>query len=132
MIPRLAPKLSEKHIKLPPFSPMRVCLAAQVLSNSVSKEILTHVTLNDMPPAATFTADFIEKMDCLFNIFNSTQLSDAMIFKRALTDSFPAWEFLEKNDFLFKKSCFPKPKKNFTIVCERMDSKYFCFKTVME
>lgn len=111
MIPRLAPKLSEKHIKLPPFSPMRICLAAQVLSNSVSKGILTHVALNDMPPAATFTADFIEKMDCLFNIFNSTQLSDAMIFKRALTDSSPAWEFLEKMTSYLKNLVFQNQRK---------------------
>lgn len=111
MIPRLDPKLSEKHIKLPPFSPMRVCLAAQVLSNSVSKGILTHVALNDMPPAATFTADFIEKMDCLFNIFNSTQLSDAMIFKRALTDSSPAWEFLEKMTSYLKNLVFQNQRK---------------------
>ena len=38
---RMAPKLSGKHINLPPFAPMRVNLAAQVLSHSVAAGILT-------------------------------------------------------------------------------------------
>lgn len=33
---RLAPKLTKKHIELPPFAPLRVNLAAQVLSHSVA------------------------------------------------------------------------------------------------
>ncbi len=36
---RMAPKLSKDHIQLKPFSKMRVSLATQVLSNSVSKGI---------------------------------------------------------------------------------------------
>ena len=33
---RLAPRLTRKHIELPPFAPLRVCLATQVLSHSVA------------------------------------------------------------------------------------------------
>ena len=36
---RLAPKLTKQHIDLPPFSPLRVRLATQVLSHSVSAGI---------------------------------------------------------------------------------------------
>ena len=33
---RTAPKLTKTHIDMPPFSALRVCLAAQVLSHSVA------------------------------------------------------------------------------------------------
>ena len=36
---RLAPKLTDKHINLPPFTSMHVNLAAQVLSHSVAAGI---------------------------------------------------------------------------------------------
>ncbi|KAF0757380.1 Transposable element P transposase [Aphis craccivora] len=39
-------KIKPRLAKLPPFSLMRVCLAAQTFSNSVSAGILTLVSLN--------------------------------------------------------------------------------------
>ena len=39
---RMAPKLTKKHIELPPFAAMRVCLAAQVLSHTVAAGIYTY------------------------------------------------------------------------------------------
>ena len=36
---RLAPKLTKKHIELPPFAPLRVSLDAQVLSHSVASGV---------------------------------------------------------------------------------------------
>lgn len=44
---RLVPKLKKQHLKLPPFSPTRVCLAVQKLSHTVSSGMLTLVALND-------------------------------------------------------------------------------------
>ena len=38
---RMAPKLQDKHINLPPFASMRVNLAAQILSHSVAAGIST-------------------------------------------------------------------------------------------
>ena len=46
---RMAPKLKEKHIELPPFQEMCVNLAAQVLSHSVAAGISTLVTLKYLP-----------------------------------------------------------------------------------
>ncbi|KAF0716822.1 Uncharacterized protein FWK35_00028306, partial [Aphis craccivora] len=46
--PRLAPKLNSIHFKLPPFSPMCVCLATQALSHTVRSGIMTLVGLNKM------------------------------------------------------------------------------------
>ena len=45
----LAPKLKDKHIYLPPFSSMRVNLAAQVLSHSVVAGISFLVTCKELP-----------------------------------------------------------------------------------
>lgn len=80
-IPRMAPKLTKKSIILPPFSPMRVCLATNVFSHSVHAGILCNVTLNNLPARAIHTADFIDKIDTLFDIFNSAKYSDKMYRK---------------------------------------------------
>ena len=53
------PKLSNKHIKLTPYSKMNVRLTAQVLSSTVSKVLLAYG-----PPEATETAHFCSVMDC--------------------------------------------------------------------
>ena len=86
MKPRLAPKLSKLCMELPPFSPMRVCLAAHVLSHSVSCGIKTHITFNSMSSEASPTATFIEKIDTLFDIFNSIQNHSAKEFQCSLND----------------------------------------------
>ena len=49
---RMAPKLTSKHIELPPFSAMRVPLAAQVLSHTVASGILTYTSLGKLPSDA--------------------------------------------------------------------------------
>ena len=46
MLIRMASKLKDKHIILPPFSAMRVNLAAQVLCHSVAAGINTLCALN--------------------------------------------------------------------------------------
>ena len=68
---RMAPKLTDRHIILPPFSAMHVNLAAQTLSHSVAAGINTLCTLNYLPDDASVTAEFIETFDQLFNTFNS-------------------------------------------------------------
>jgi hypothetical protein len=50
---------------------MRVSLAAAVLSHSVSAGMTTHVTLGSLPPEAQYTAAFVDRMDKLFDTFNS-------------------------------------------------------------
>ena len=68
---RMAPKLKEKHIDLPPFSIMDINLTAQVLSYSVAAGISTLVSLKHLPESAMYTAQFVEQFDVLFNTFNS-------------------------------------------------------------
>lgn len=71
---RMAPKLTERHISLPPFTSMRVSLAAQVLSHTVAAGInaLASEAINKLPIDATVTAEFIDTFDQLFNVFNSS------------------------------------------------------------
>ena len=68
---QLAPKHKDKHLELPPFSAMRVNLAAQVLSHSVAAGISFLVTAKELPEDAIETAELIEHFDALFNTFNS-------------------------------------------------------------
>ena len=46
---RFAPKLTKKHIDLPPFAPLRVNLAAQVLSHSVSTGLHMMIQFEKLP-----------------------------------------------------------------------------------
>ena len=57
---QLAPKLKDKHLELPPFSAMRMNLAAQVLRHSVAAGISFLVTAKELPEDAIETAKFIE------------------------------------------------------------------------
>lgn len=84
-IPRMAPRLIKKCVTLPPFSPMRVCLAARVFSHSVNVGILCNVTLNNLPASATHTADFIGKIDTLFDIFNSCKYKECKKYRRPIS-----------------------------------------------
>uniref|UniRef100_A0A2S2PJN9 Transposable element P transposase n=1 Tax=Schizaphis graminum TaxID=13262 RepID=A0A2S2PJN9_SCHGA len=59
------------HLIESPFSPMRVCLATQTLSHSVSSGMMTLISLNQMKTSAIYTAKFVEFFDKLFDVFNS-------------------------------------------------------------
>ena len=53
---KLAPKLTDRHLNLPPFAAMRVRLASQVFSHSVAAGIHTHVAFGALPEDAVQTA----------------------------------------------------------------------------
>lgn len=82
---RLAPKLTDKHIYCNNYDKMKVNLASQVFSRSVAAGIHTHATLGSMPSTATFTANFIHKMDSLFDMFNSSQTKHYRSSKTAIS-----------------------------------------------
>ena len=74
---QMAPKLTSKHIKLPPFSATRVCLETQALSHTVVAGISTYyVALGQLPDEAIHTAEFVEAVDGLFDCFNSQNLRE--------------------------------------------------------
>lgn len=70
--PRLAPNVTDKHIYKTPFGDMNVSRAVQVLSATMSLGLLVLVSLNVLPASAKYTADFIDRMDKLFDSLNSS------------------------------------------------------------
>ena len=92
---QMAPKLKERHIELPPFSAMRVNLAAQVLIHSVAAGISFLVTAKELPENAIETAKFVEIFDALFNTFNSQKLKSSQRHGNAFRDSSSHHAFLK-------------------------------------
>lgn len=72
----MLPRLTFKHIALPPFSTLRVRYAAQVLSHSVAAALRTlfHPRLSVLPTDVQTTATFVDRFDALFNAMNSRTL----------------------------------------------------------
>ena len=81
---RMAPRLTAKHINLPPFAFLRVKLTTQVLSHSVAAGMCTLSSLGKLPAEAMDIAMFIERMGMLFNCFNSAALSSKSKMRHAL------------------------------------------------
>lgn len=68
---RMAPRLTEKHRVLPPFTSMRINLATQVLSHSVAAGIQTLSCLGKLDRDAEHTAKFIDAFDRILNACKS-------------------------------------------------------------
>ena len=96
---RSAPKLTDRHLHLPPFTSMNVRLAAQVLSHSVAAGITcmvsyqTNISAEDRANAQ-HTAMFIEMMDKLFNAFNSRSTGASAQMRGAMSEKSGHVEFL--------------------------------------
>ena len=80
---------------LPPFSPLSVRLAAQVLSRSVVVGISFIARINHNADGIK-TAKFIENFDRLFNTFNSRSLSDKRQMAHAMSNESCHLLFLEE------------------------------------
>ena len=93
---RMAPKLTKKHIELPPFSTLRVKYAAQVLSHSVYAGISTMVTFNQLPIDALATANFVKRFDSLFNCFNIKTPKSKKPYNHAMTVNSSHHDFLKE------------------------------------
>ncbi|KAG0437470.1 hypothetical protein HPB47_017434 [Ixodes persulcatus] len=94
---KLAPKLTDRHVNQTPFGNMKVKLAAQVLSNSVAAAVFTFAALNILAPDSVFTAEFIERMDQLFDSLNSSVVcrDDSRKLRYAITATSEHHEFLK-------------------------------------
>ena len=93
---KMAPKLTDRHIMLPAFSKMKVKLASQVFSRSVYVGMLTQVNTNQMTTEAIPTADFVRKMNDLFDCFNGKKVCHPNAYKRALSDKTIHVEYLNE------------------------------------
>nr|XP_029710180.1 uncharacterized protein LOC115256080 [Aedes albopictus]XP_029735449.1 uncharacterized protein LOC115270282 [Aedes albopictus] len=123
-IPRLVPGLTKKAIELPAFSKMNVKTAVKTFSRTTAKAMLCYVELGKMSESCLPTAEFIEKMDGLFDVFNSKQITDNVKpLNSAITSDSCHWDFLEDVKQTFEEMVFvPKtsfdPSKVSFISCE--------------
>ena len=92
---RTAPKLTPKHTNPSAFSKMKVKLATQVFSHSVSAGIYTYVALGRLPSKAIGTAELLSKVDKIFDCCNSLSFRDGKICRRPLTSSSPHLQEIE-------------------------------------
>ena len=56
---RLVPKLTYRHLIIPPFSKMSVPLAVQVISHTIAAGLHTYCALGGLLDAAANTAEFL-------------------------------------------------------------------------
>ena len=112
---RMAPKLSRKHMDLPGFSKMRVRFAAQVLSHSVAAGIGTLCHLGSMKAEAMKTAEFVENMDRLFNVFNSSTKTSTRKMQHCLMEKSGHMTFLDES-FIWLSTIKPMSKRK-TLPC---------------
>ena len=82
---RFVPKLTKGHIEMNNFKKMNVKLATQVLSHSVASGIRAYIALNQMSSDANPTADFVERINRLFDIMNSNNPKVNNKWKKPLT-----------------------------------------------
>ena len=86
---RMAPKPTEKHIDPNGFLKMSVKLASQIFSHSVAAGIYAYVSMNVLNSSVIGTAEFIEKMDRIFDSVDSLSFRDLKVQLRHFTkDSF--------------------------------------------
>ena len=91
---RVAPKLTDKHIELPPFAALRVKYAAQVLSHSVASGLALLAASGIFSEDVLSTAHFLENFDQLFNAFNSGNLRSSQKMGHGLSEHSGHHEFL--------------------------------------
>jgi hypothetical protein len=72
---RLCPKLTEEHFLLSFGKKMRVSLAVQVLSHSVAAALKSHADSGRLPETVHQTANFVARINKLFDIGNSCSIS---------------------------------------------------------
>lgn len=77
---KLAPRLTNDHIYPNNFQKMKVKLASQVFSHSVRIAMHTYIEFKVLPTEASITANFILKMNNIFDLLNSNNLSNYQAF----------------------------------------------------
>lgn len=96
---RMAPKLTDKHIKPNTFQKMKVKYATQLISHTVSAALKSAVEVKKLDSSALKTADTIEKMNDLFDILNCHSVTAAG-FKQAIRASTYNATISKLNDYI--------------------------------
>lgn len=94
---RLAPKLKKRHIHPISFSKMRVKDAAQIFCHSVAAAMSTCISFGNLDASAVYTADFISKVDSLFDAVNCSKYKSAKVLLRKMTSNSPHLTVLDES-----------------------------------
>lgn len=93
---RLAYKLTDVHVQPSGFERMKVKYAVQTLSATVAAALNTLHVLNILPESSLATVEFIQKFDSLFDMFNSSTVTNKKSYKQAFTGTQQQLQFLQK------------------------------------
>ncbi|XP_055584969.1 uncharacterized protein LOC129737836 [Uranotaenia lowii] len=108
---RLAPKLLDKNINLPPFASMNVALATRTLSETCASAIKYYVGTTQLPTEAINTSEFLLLYDRIFDTFNSRERFPDSIGKplrKPITDESSHFTFLNEALVILNKTYFTK------------------------
>lgn len=112
---RLAYKLTDIHFYPSGFDRMKVKYAVQILSATVAAALNTLHLLNILPVIALATVEFIQKFDRLFDMFNSSMLTDKKSHRQAFIEAQHQLEFLQEMlDYLSGLKVFSKKETDNT------------------
>lgn len=92
---RLTTKLTDHHIYPNTFEKMRVEYVAQVFSNTVVAAMSTYISFGALPASVSATVTFCEKLNCLFDLLNSTKFESSKRFGKPFTASEDEVTFLK-------------------------------------
>ena len=81
----MIPRVTEHHVHPNNFQKMRVKYAAQIFSFSVYAAINTLMFAKILPEDARATADFIEQMNNLFDVLNSSTVQSKYKYKNSFS-----------------------------------------------
>lgn len=95
---RLCPKLTEDHFNLNTFSSMRVSLATQIISESVSKAIDLLISNGSIDKKdiddAKSTSNLLSIINKTFDCLNGMDQNDENVYRRGVAFENPAFKFL--------------------------------------
>lgn len=112
---RSAPKLTDSHMNPSNFEKMKVKLAVQVFSQTVAAALSTYMSLGALPSSAVGTITFIDKMDKLFDILNSSTATSGKKYNKPFEGKLYQVEFLKEMAETFKNmQAFDRSGKNVT------------------
>lgn len=78
---RAAPKLTDSHISPSSFEKMKVKYASQIFSATVSAGLSLYVRFGVISAEAITTAEFIDRVDKLFDLLNSSKTSTIFLMR---------------------------------------------------
>lgn len=99
---RLAPKLTESHIKPNIFEKIQVQFATELLSHTVATAISCYIDFQALPEPAKETVKFIKLMNDLFDILNSSSVHSTCEYQQAFCGSVTQITFMNEMLQFFK------------------------------